>query len=145
MKWFFKDWAVKKNKDLSHRIGNIIKSRDQAINNSLKNFSSYKDDESLLETLNFQTPESRKIQVEPFLSCLTLTDWGCFFLREKNLLPYLKDLIKNSKNEPNLQKKVLVLLSQVAGNPLGAELLAENPDLLEELLNKFDQKKNRKK
>lgn len=49
--------------------------------------------------------------------------------------------MKDKKIGVDIQKKVLIVLSQVGRNPLGAELLSEHPALLENVLNKLDQKK----
>lgn len=99
------------------------------------------DSESLLETLNLHKTKIHKIDVEVFLNCLTLTRWGCFFLRETQLLPYIKAEMLKKGNSVEIQKKILVVLSQIGRNPLGAELLAEQPELLEFVLNKLDQRK----
>lgn len=119
----------------------IAQTREKVFSNSIKASVNLNDSESLLETLNLHKKKPHKIDAETFLNCLTLTRWGCFFLRETQLLPYIKAEMLKKKNSVKNQKKVLIVLSQVGRNPLGAELLSEHPDLLEFVLNKLDQRK----
>jgi hypothetical protein len=138
---------IARTKNIQRINDSLFQNREQVLSNSLKTNVNFDDSESLLETLNLHKTQKQmqNINVEVFLNCLTLTRWGCFFLRETRLLPYIKGLMKEiniKKNfEDGIQKKVLIVLSQVGRNPLGAELLSEHPELLDIVLNKLDQRK----
>lgn len=119
----------------------IVHTRKHVFSKSIKSGVRFDEGESLLETLNLHKTRMQNINVETFFDCLTLTHWGCFFLREKRLLLYMKGFIINKNTSFEDQKKVLVVLSQIGRNPLGVELLSEHSDLLEIVLNKLDQKK----
>lgn len=121
------------------RYSSILRNRERVLSQKTNCSLNFDDKESLIETVYYQRPQISEIQAEPFLLRLTTTEWGCHFLREKKLLRYLKTQLED--DQPETQKKILTLLSQVAVNQLGAALLTEQIDLLDLVLNRLVQHK----